>query len=77
VVPLDHGEVLFPGSQGQGEDGVGPAGPAMQDQQDRVVAVFAPDLDPLVDPTHLDEALLDDPSLRTRPGETSAPARPS
>jgi hypothetical protein len=33
----------------------------MQDQQHRVVAVFAPDLDPLVDPTDPNEALLDDP----------------
>jgi hypothetical protein len=33
----------------------------VQDQQRRVVAVLAPELDPLVDATDLDEALLDDP----------------
>jgi hypothetical protein len=61
VVPLDDREVLFPGPQGQGEDRVGPARPAVQDQQHGVVAVLAPDLDPLVDPADLDEPLLDDP----------------
>src|SRR5829696_3552782 len=61
VVPLDDREVLLPGPQGQGEDRVGPAGPAVQDQQHGVVAVLASDLDPLVDPTDPDEALLDDP----------------
>src|SRR5829696_5000077 len=61
VVPLDDREVLLPGPQGQGEDRVGPAGPAVQDQQHRVVAVLASDLDPLVDPTNLDEPLLDNP----------------
>jgi hypothetical protein len=33
----------------------------VQDQQHRVGTVLAPDLDPLVDPTDPDEALLDDP----------------
>jgi hypothetical protein len=61
VVPLDDREVLFPGPQGQGEDRIRPARPAMQDQQHRVVAVLAPQLDLLVDPTHLDEPLLDAP----------------
>jgi hypothetical protein len=51
VVPLDHREIPLPGPQGQGEDRVGPARPAVQDQQHRVVAVLAPELDPLVDPT--------------------------
>jgi hypothetical protein len=61
VVPLDDGEVLFPGSQGQGEDRVGPARPAVQDQQHGIVAILTPELEPLVDPADRDEALLDDP----------------
>jgi hypothetical protein len=61
VVPLDHREVLLPGPQGQGEDRVGPTWPAMQDKQHGIVAVLPPDLDPLVDPTDLDVAFLDDP----------------
>jgi hypothetical protein len=61
VVPLHHREVPLPGPQGQGEDRVGPAGPAVQDQQHGVVAVLAPDLEPLVNPADLDEPLLDDP----------------
>jgi hypothetical protein len=60
VVPLDHGEVPLPGPQGQGEDRVGPAGPAVQHQQHGVGAVLAAQLDPLVDPTDPDEPLLDD-----------------
>ena len=61
VVPLDHGEKLLPGSQGQGEDRIRPARPTVQDQQDRVAAILTAELEPLVDATDGDEALLDDP----------------
>src|SRR4029453_2962719 len=61
VVPLDHRELALPGPQRWGEDRVGPARPAVQDQQDRVVAVLAAELDPLVDPADVDKPLLKDP----------------
>jgi hypothetical protein len=61
VVPLDHCEVLLPRPQWECEHGVGPAWPAMQDEQHRVIAVLATDLDPLVDSTDPDKLFLCDP----------------
>jgi hypothetical protein len=50
-----------PWPQWEGEYGVGPTWPAMQDEQHRVIAVLATDLDPLIDFTDPDKPFLDDP----------------
>src|SRR5580698_8536398 len=55
LVPLHDGEVLQPAAKGCVSPGIGRiAGPAMQEEQRRVVAVLAANRDPLLDPADLD-----------------------
>src|SRR5215472_3077603 len=60
LVPLDDGEILLPGAKRESERYVGGTRAAVQHQHDRVVAILAPELDPLVNASYPDEhALLD------------------
>jgi len=58
LVPLHDGEVLFPGAPTRRHWPAGASGPAVDEQEDRVIPILAADLNPL-----LDSADVDEPSL--------------
>jgi hypothetical protein len=55
LIPLDEGEMLLPGTDVRSKDGVRTARPAVDQEQDWVVAILAPDPDPLINPADFDE----------------------